>query len=154
MFQDIQIRIGIPLFCLTALLSGCGEKIDVRQTETTNGLVYKLHDNEPFSGTVTDVHVYQGFGCIAEFKKGVLHGAVNCTYDNGNKAIESHWAEGKRDEAKRLLGSLLKIAEEKGSWGGGWRSQAKLQYHRLARDLGVEIIDEAGLLAMIGDAAE
>jgi len=48
------------------------------------------------------------------------------------------WAEGKPDEAKLLLGSLLKIADEKGSWGGGWRSQAKLQYHRLARDLGME----------------
>jgi antitoxin component YwqK of YwqJK toxin-antitoxin module/uncharacterized protein YecT (DUF1311 family) len=85
-----------------ALLQGCGEKIDVRQTESTNGLLYKLHDNEPFSGTVAGIHVYQGFGCTAEYKKGVLHGSVHCTYDNGKKAIESHWAEGKRDGAEKF----------------------------------------------------
>jgi energy-coupling factor transporter ATP-binding protein EcfA2 len=62
------------------------------------------------------------------------------------------WAEGKRDEAKLLLGSLLKIAEEKGSWGGVWRSQAKLQYHRLARDLGMEEASEA-FEALVDDLA-
>jgi len=62
------------------------------------------------------------------------------------------WAEGKHDEAKLLLGSLLKIAEEKGSWGGGWRSQAKLQYHRLARDLGMEDASKA-FDALVDDLA-
>jgi len=62
------------------------------------------------------------------------------------------WAEGMRGEAKQLLESLLRIAEEKGSWGGGWRSQAKLQYHRLARDLGIEEASEA-FEALVDDLA-
>jgi hypothetical protein len=63
------------------------------------------------------------------------------------------WAEGKRDGAKLLLSSLLKIAEEQGSWGGGWRSQAKLQYHRLARDFGMEDAFSKAFEALVGDLA-
>jgi hypothetical protein len=66
--------------------------------------------------------------------------------------VRRSWSEGKHDEAKLLLGSLLKIAEEKGSWGGGWRSQAKLQYHRLARDLGMEDASTA-FEALVDDLA-
>jgi hypothetical protein len=63
------------------------------------------------------------------------------------------WAEGKHDEAKLLLGSLLKIAEEKGSWGGGWRSQAKLQYHCLARDFGMKDASSKAFEALVDDLA-
>jgi len=35
------------------------------------------------------------------------------------------------------LDGLKKIAEQEGSWGGGWRSEAKLRYHRLVKELGL-----------------
>jgi hypothetical protein len=35
------------------------------------------------------------------------------------------------------LDGLKRIAEEEGSWGGGWRSEAKLRYHRLVKELGL-----------------
>lgn len=35
------------------------------------------------------------------------------------------------------LDGLKRIAEEEGSWGGGWRSAAKLRYHRLVKEMGL-----------------
>lgn len=33
------------------------------------------------------------------------------------------------------MDGLKRIADEEGSWGGGWRSEAKLRYHRLVKEL-------------------
>lgn len=43
--------------------------------------------------------------------------------------------QGAHSDLKVALDRLKKIAEEEGSWGGAWRSEAKLRYHRLIKEL-------------------
>jgi len=45
--------------------------------------------------------------------------------------------QGSHFDLNVALDRLKKIAEEEGSWGGAWRSEAKLRYHRLIQELGL-----------------
>lgn len=82
-------------------LSGClEEEIDARQTEVIQGLIYKLHDNEPFSGRIT------GFpsrtmglsisspACNIEVKKGLPDGQADCYFPNSQLSNQLVFSKG------------------------------------------------------------
>lgn len=88
------------------VLFGCSNpEIDFRQTEKVNGLIYKLHDTEPFTGkvlNVTDYSYLSSFGlafnfnsCNVELKKGVLHGKVEC-FAGKFQTVWGNYKDGKR----------------------------------------------------------
>src|SRR4051812_46490807 len=84
--------------CAPALfLQGCSEKIDARQTETANGLLYKLHDSEPFTGTITNypINEFLNLGtCKVQYKKGLPDGTMTCETTDGAKLAEIEFKGG------------------------------------------------------------
>ena len=44
---------------------------------------------------------------------------------------QAAYAAGRRQDVTSYLARLKKAADERGSWGDGWRGNAKQRYHRL-----------------------
>lgn len=87
--------------CLTFVIiafavQACGQKIDARQTQTKQGLIYKMNADDPFSGTVTNVpsigqksvRKYGHGNCTLKFKNGLRDGMSSCIAENGTKVSE------------------------------------------------------------------
>lgn len=94
--------IKMALICMSGIaLSGClEEEIDARQPEIIQGLIYKLHDNEPFSGRITGFPSRQmGLTvntptCNLEVKKGLPDGEAQCYFSNGQLGQQLTFAKG------------------------------------------------------------
>ena len=121
------ILLGI-FFCV--LLTGCNETIDVRQLETINGLRYKLHEHEPFTGTVINYRQISTLtNCTVELKKGQLDGSYVCLNRKGFTVIDAtykedlkHGVEEIRDDQKGYLYSTT-------GWKNGRRHGLEERYN-------------------------
>ncbi|MQA21526.1 toxin-antitoxin system YwqK family antitoxin [Rugamonas rivuli] len=85
-----------------AVLNGCGEKIDGRQTEINQGLIYKLHSDTPFSGKISNYNPTKlGFmvhgNCNVEVAQGILDGPAECLTDSGAKLADFAYKNGKQN---------------------------------------------------------
>jgi antitoxin component YwqK of YwqJK toxin-antitoxin module len=93
-FNRFTTMVGLALIALS--LEGCGEKIDARQTQYVQGLVYKLNSSEPFTGAVINApSIGQkslrnlGVGnCTIKFKNGMRDGTSTCISESGVKVSE------------------------------------------------------------------
>jgi antitoxin component YwqK of YwqJK toxin-antitoxin module len=100
--KDMALLLS-ALLSTVLMLQGCGQKIDVRQLQQNNGLAYKVGDNDPFSGTVTNYPVTQfaivseNGTCSVQMSHGLIDGSVLCTTDKGAKLYEGSWNEGKKN---------------------------------------------------------
>lgn len=112
------------LVCIALGLVGCGgSEIDYRQSNTVNGLVYKLGDTEPFTGRVLkspmSVNIFRVGTCDIEVKKGVLDGKTICSTNNGVKIAEANYLKEQKDGVERRwspdTGKLIYEA----SWSSG-----------------------------------
>lgn len=107
---------------IVVLLQGCGEKIDARQAQSINGLVYKINDSDPFTGTVTNFSVPTGWvtGCSGEmpFKKGLQDGTFTC-YANNKKIMEIELKEGKRNGITQIWDDKTGNIVAKIDWKNG-----------------------------------
>lgn len=52
----LRRKLSCALVICTSILflQGCSNEIDARQTEVNNGLIYKLHESEPFTGKLAN----------------------------------------------------------------------------------------------------
>ena len=139
--MDFKFFFMIP--CAAILLYGCkSEEIDYRQTDTVNGLLYKLYDDEPFTGKVSNyplITAYCNVGgvlkCDVGFEKGLKQGAVDC-YAGDDKAYNAEYDQGKRNGLEVHYYKGRKIEE------GNYINNAISGLYKLySKDTGV-LIDE------------
>lgn len=94
--------VKMVLICMSGIaLSGClEEEIDARQSELVQGLIYKLHDKEPFSGRITGFPSRQmGLSikiptCNIEVDKGLPNGKAECYFSNGQLGQQLTFTKG------------------------------------------------------------
>lgn len=94
--------IKMALICMSGIaLSGClEEEIDARQTELVQGLIYKLHDKEPFSGRITGYPSrllglsINNSNCNVEMKNGLPDGQTECYFPNGQLSNQIEFDKG------------------------------------------------------------
>lgn len=83
-------------------LCACSQKIDGRQTEVNQGLIYKLNSNDPFTGKIMNYDpVKLGFmihgSCNVNVVNGILDGNTSCISDSGNKISELTYKDGQQN---------------------------------------------------------
>lgn len=86
----------------TLSLTGCNEEIDVRQTKEIQGLLYKIHAEDPFTGRVTNYPIsvlglFNVGTCIVDFKKGLPDGDMKCADNAGTVVGTGEFKAGKKD---------------------------------------------------------
>ena len=62
-------------------------------------------------------------------------------------------ANGRRHDAEELISQIKRLAEERGSWAGGFQSKAKQRYYQLLVALGSEAARRAAFDAFVDDLA-
>jgi len=111
----LKSKTMLMVFFSVGLLQGCGEKIDARQIQDIQGLVYKINASDPFTGTVTNYapsnfKVFVQGGCDVSVEKGVFEGVTSCALENGTKFLEVSFSHGKENgELKQWNGSTKKL---------------------------------------------
>ncbi|WP_109125918.1 toxin-antitoxin system YwqK family antitoxin [Dyella sp. C11] len=145
-------RIAALAACLALTACG-GEEVDQRQTETVQGLVYKLHDSEPFTGTVTHskISLYDTFQvgeCNISYKKGVIDGKAECFSNDGRKVTETHFSNEKKDGSETRWNLSGKTTYE-----ASWKDGKKDGHERIYDDSGA-LIHELTWSNGVQDGAE
>lgn len=136
MHKSVTInRLGISLLLAFALLQGCKKQvIDVRQTQVIQGLIYKLHDKEPFTGQINNMAGnyfadlaklnYSGltskhFGalwprfntnqasCIVNVVNGIVDGSADCVKD-GQIVYKGTFVNGLKQGSEEFIATLRK----------------------------------------------
>lgn len=85
------------------LISGCfSEEIDYRQTHENQGLIYKLHDTEPYTGRILNFPIsllglVNAGSCTIEFQKGLPSGETICSSRSGAIVGRLHFRSGEKD---------------------------------------------------------
>jgi antitoxin component YwqK of YwqJK toxin-antitoxin module len=88
-------------------LQGCSKTIDAAEARVINGLVYKVHDKDPYSGTIRNIAIGEvmsiaGNGsCQRSYKAGRPDGVTTCMSDTGHKVLEQEWEGGRREGVER-----------------------------------------------------
>lgn len=108
----------IPLFT-AALITGCNSaEIDFRQTESTNGLIYKLYESDPFTGRINNIPSslleanVRGL-CDVAVINGILNGEAFCHSEHGKKIAKISFTNGKKHgEDKRWNIDSGKLLQE------------------------------------------
>lgn len=114
-------------------LAGCNETIDARQLQDINGLFYKLNENEPFTGSVTNYilkgsRYYYKLSCNIELKKGQLNGAFLCNND-GIKAAEMEFENNAKKGVEAIWDTKTGYLFSKIEWKNGLRDGLEEQYN-------------------------
>ncbi|WP_454910594.1 toxin-antitoxin system YwqK family antitoxin [Stutzerimonas chloritidismutans] len=84
-------------------LTGCfTEEIDARQTQEIQGLLYKVHAEDPFTGRVLNYPIsvlglYNVGSCSADIKNGLPDGEMRCVDNAGTVVATGEFKEGKRN---------------------------------------------------------
>lgn len=125
-----KLALALTVCAPVLFLQGCSEQIDARQAEINNGLIYKLHTTEPFTGKL-EGYAFSGGetfipatssvmpiplrNCIIEIRKGLRDGSTSCKSDGGAKTGELQFKGGiKTGTEKRwdpTTGKLILEAE-------------------------------------------
>lgn len=85
------------LLCL--LLAGCatGKKVNIASTVERGGVVYTVHDRQPFTGVVTNCYLSGRKKTSIEYRNGLKDGRTIEWRENGSRREMSSWREGMRD---------------------------------------------------------
>ena len=104
MFFNFRRCFALSAITLASLsLTGCfTDEIDARQTHEIQGLLYKIHDSEPFSGRVLNypmsvLGVYTVGTCAVDFSKGLPDGELSCSDNAGTVVATGEFTKGKRN---------------------------------------------------------
>lgn len=116
-------RLALTVLSLL-VLSGCGEVLDWRNAEVSQGKVYRRGADSAYSGKVTNIPLnliaqpkawpemfqpmvslgpvfnnFRAFGslCTAKFRKGVADGKVRCEFPDGRLHVEIAMSDGMAD---------------------------------------------------------
>jgi antitoxin component YwqK of YwqJK toxin-antitoxin module len=116
-------------------LTGCfTEEVDKRQTHEIQGLLYKIHADDPFTGRVTNYPIsvlglFSVGSCVIDFKKGLPDGEMRCSDNAGQLLGVGHFKAGKRDgeEEKFDAKTGKKVAEA--NWKQGLQDGLQEQFN-------------------------
>jgi len=144
--QNIRFATVLATLCATLLLQGCGQEIDARQASNINGLLYKLNDSEPFTGTITNFPTSMellGFAttgsCTLPVSKGRPDGTYKCISTDGVKIAEVNFKEGVRDGSEQIwdkgTGKLIASAH----WNQGKKDGKEEHYNSTNEKLILQI---------------
>lgn len=136
---------GMHFIALAACvgLAGCGAReLDERQTEVVQGLVYKLHDTEPFTGVVTHakvplVEMLIVGDCTIGYVNGVVDGQMICFASPDQKVYESHFSKEKKDGIEKRWNTSGGLTYE-ASWKEGRKHGRERAYDKTGKILLVE----------------
>lgn len=121
------------LLLLSALLVGCTEEIDYRQVKNIQGLLYKINENDPFSGKIINYPI-NSFSiptsaiCKADIKNGMPDGVMECTKDNVI-LYSGNYTAGKRDGAEHFF-SEAGAKSFSSNWKNGVRDGVERRYNK------------------------
>lgn len=116
-------------------LTGCfTDEIDFRQAHEIQGLLYKIHDEDPFTGRVINfpmsvLGVINVGSCTADFKKGLPDGEVRCSDNAGNLLGTGEFKEGKRNGKEEKFDAKTGEKTEIGHWASGRQDGLQEQFN-------------------------
>lgn len=104
MSLNVRSCLAMGAITLASLsLTGCfTEEIDARQTREIQGLLYKVHADDPFSGRVLNypmsvLGLFNVGTCTVDIEKGLPDGEIHCSDNAGNLLASGEFKAGKRD---------------------------------------------------------
>jgi antitoxin component YwqK of YwqJK toxin-antitoxin module len=141
-------RYSALTICLA--LAACGaQKIDDRQTEVIQGLVYKHGDKDPFTGIVTNSRALNSFvgytdGCSISYKDGVVAGEADCFAGNGVKVLEVHFTDERKSGIEKHWNAANGKLNYQASWDAGNKDGVEKIYDGEGKTLRQEITWKEG----------
>jgi antitoxin component YwqK of YwqJK toxin-antitoxin module len=147
--------ISKPYAALAAclLLGACSsQKIDERQTDDIQGLVYKHGDSDPFTGTVihSKLKRFQSVivdDCSVNYKKGVLDGEMDCSDNNGTKVFEANFVDEKKSGVEKRWSASTGELTYQASWDAGNKDGVEKTYDPTGKTLLQQITWSGGAQA-------
>lgn len=142
-YVDKEILVSIiarRYFALSAIavaslsLSGCfTEEIDKRQTQEIQGLLYKIHADDPFTGRVVNypmsvLGLFSVGSCEVDFKKGLPDGEMRCSDNSGQLVGVGHFKAGKRDGEEEKFDAKTGKKTAEGNWKQGQQDGLQEQF--------------------------
>lgn len=114
-------------------LAGCTEEIDARQTKEIQGLLYKIHAEDPFTGRVTNYQIsvlglFNVGMCTVDFKKGLPDGSMTCTDNSGTVLGTGEFKAGKQDGKVERFDAKTGKKTVVEHWSNGRKDGAQEQY--------------------------
>lgn len=143
-YVDKEILVSIiarRYFALSAIavaslsLSGCfTEEIDKRQTQEIQGLLYKIHADDPFTGRVVNypmsvLGLFSVGSCEVDFKKGLPDGEMRCSDNSGQLVGVGHFKAGKRDGEEEKFDAKTGKKTAEGNWKQGQQDGLQEQFN-------------------------
>lgn len=135
MLQSIRRISAFGAVALATLgLSGCfNEEIDARQTQEIQGLLYKVHADDPFTGRVLNYPMnFLGIlslgSCAMDIKKGLPDGEVVCSDNNGKVLATGEFTAGKRNGKEEKFDPASGKKTFSGNWANGLQDGLQEQF--------------------------
>ncbi|WP_039912990.1 toxin-antitoxin system YwqK family antitoxin [Cellvibrio mixtus] len=121
----------ICTFFVTLIVTGCNQTIDARQLKLIQGLHYKINDNEPFTGTVTNYRNLGAFStsCSVEMKEGQLDGNFECKTKNGFTTTKLEYKNNLKNGVEQVWDEESGNLVSKTSWKEGKRDGSDERYN-------------------------
>lgn len=116
-------------------LTGCfTEEVDKRQTHEIQGLLYKIHADDPFTGRVTNypmsvLGLFSVGSCVIDFKKGLPDGEMRCSDNAGQLLGVGHFKAGKRDGEEEKFDAKTGKKIAVASWKQGLQDGLQEQFN-------------------------
>jgi antitoxin component YwqK of YwqJK toxin-antitoxin module len=139
---------AITLACLN--LAGCfSEEIDARQTHEIQGLLYKIHAEDPFTGRVLNYPIsvlglFNVGTCAADFKKGLPDGEMRCSDNAGTLIASGEFKAGKRDGKEEKFDAKTGKKTAVGHWKNGLQDGVQEQFNPQNGERVLEVHYSAG----------
>ncbi len=93
--------IWIAAVFLFVVLAGCRsvvapEPLNVNQTVIRNGVLYQIHEREPYTGEIVSYYLTGKLKARAQYREGLLDGKQAEFRQDGQPLSASHWRAGRR----------------------------------------------------------
>lgn len=138
--------LAISAIAVTGLsLSGCfTEEIDARQTHEIQGLLYKIHDDEPFTGRVTGypmsvLGVFSVGSCTVDLKKGLPHGEMHCSDNAGTLLASGEFEGGTRNGKEEKFDPKTGEMTHRNQWQNGKQHGVQKEFNPTTGTLIAEV---------------
>lgn len=131
-------------------LTGCfSEEIDTRQTQEIQGLLYKVHADDPFTGRVLNypmsvLGLFSVGSCAVDFKKGLPDGEMRCSDNAGVLLGVGEFKAGKRDGKEEKFDAKTGKKTAEGNWKKGVQDGLQEQFNPQSGERILEVHYTAG----------
>jgi len=96
------LAIALPLLAALGACRTSPPPLPVHQSMERNGLLFKVHDLEPYTGEVASTHLNGAIKTRALYQQGVLHGNRTEYRSDGQPLAVSGWKNGRQHGAETL----------------------------------------------------